>query len=106
MPPAAELAAYESVQLGAADRIISMAENFAAHRQALEAQAMRHEANSQLWGRIVAAGVVCAVLASCLYALQLDKEEFAIKLGSTTIIALAAVFVAGRVPDWLRKKGP
>ena len=67
---------------------------------------MRHEVNSQLLSRIVAAGVVIAVLASCLYALQLDKEEFAITLGSTTIIALAAVFVAGRVPDWLRKNGP
>ena len=106
LPPSAELAAYESVQPGAADRIISMAEDYAGHRQALEVQAMRHEASAQVTGRAVAAGVVLAVLLSCLYALELDKDDFAIRLGSSTVLALAGIFIAGRIPDWLRKRGP
>lgn len=40
------------------------------------------------------------------WALYLDKEEFATSLGSWTIVALASVFVAGKIPDWIKKKGP
>lgn len=106
LPPSTELAAYDHVLPGAADRIISMAENFAAHTQALEAEAMRQEGSAQRWGRGVAAAVVIAILATCLYALHLDKEDFATTLGSWTIVALAAVFVAGKVPEWIRRWGP
>ena len=62
---------------------------------------MRQEGNAQLWGRGVAAAVVLAILATCIYALHLDKEEFATTLGSWTVVALVAVFVAGKVPDWI-----
>ena len=58
------------------------------------------------WGRFVAAAVVLAVLLTCIYALHLDKEDFAIVFGSSTIIALALIFIAGKVPDWLGKSTP
>ena len=83
-----------------------MAEGFAAHTQNLEAEAMRQERSDLRWGRGVAAGVVVAVLGTCIWALYLDKEGFATTLGSWTIVALAAVFVAGKVPDWIKKKEP
>lgn len=100
LPPAKELAEYEKVLPGAAERIVAMAEGFAAHRQDLEKEAMRQERNEQRWARKVAAGVVLAVLLTCLVALLLDKEEFATSLGSWTIVALATVFIAGKLPDW------
>ena len=83
-----------------------MAESYAAHTRELEAEAMRQEGSAQRWGRGIAATVVFAILATCLYALHLDKEDFATKLGSWTIVALAAVFVAGKVPEWIRRWGP
>ena len=67
---------------------------------------MRHERSEQRWARGVAAGVVIAVLVTCIWALYLDKEEFATALGSWTIVALASVFVAGKIPDWIKKKDP
>ena len=106
LPPATELEAYDRVHPGAAERIISMAESFASHTQRLEAEAMRQERSAQRWGRGVAAAVVFAVLGTCIYALTLGHERFATTLGSWTIVALAAVFVAGKVPDWMSKKGP
>ena len=106
LPPATELQAYENVLPGAADRIIAMAEGFAAHAQSLEAEAMSQARSEYRWGRFVAAAVVLAVLLTCIYALHLDKEEFAIVLGSSTIVALALVFIAGKVPDWLGKSTP
>ena len=80
-----------------------MAERFATHVQMLEAEAMSQARSEYRWGRCVAAGVVLAVLATCIWALYLDKEEFAIALGSSTMVALAVVFIAGKVPDWLGK---
>ena len=66
---------------------------------------LRQERSDQKSARHVAAGVVIAVLIACIWALYLDKEEFATTLGSWTIVALAGVFIAGKIPDWLRKKG-
>ena len=103
LPPSTELEAYERVLPGAAERIISMAESFAAHVQRLERDAMRHEASAQRWGRMVAAVMVMVILGACMYALHPGYEEFATKLGSWTIVALAAVFVAGKVPGWIMK---
>ena len=79
---------------------------YAAHTRSLEAEATRQEASAQRWGRGVAATVAIAILATCLYALHLDKEDFATTLGSWTIVALAAVFVAGKVPEWIGRWGP
>lgn len=98
LPPSTELEAYDRVLPGAAERIFSMAESFAAHTQHLEVEAMRQERSAQRWGRNVAAAVVLAILGTCIYALRLGHEEFATTLGSWTIVALAAVFVAGKVP--------
>ena len=67
---------------------------------------MQQERSDQRWARGVAAGVVLAVLATCIWALYLDKEEFAKSLGSWTIVALASVFIAGKIPDWIKRKRP
>ena len=83
-----------------------MAESFAEHTQRLEAEAVKQERIDVRWARGVAAGVVVAVLGTCIWALYLDKEDFATTLGSWTIVALAAVFVVGKVPDWIKNKEP
>ena len=82
-----------------------MAESYAKHAQQLESEAMKQERSENRWSRKVAAGIVIAVLVACLIALALDKEDFAIALGSWTIVALAAVFIAGKVPNWIGKGG-
>lgn len=103
LPPAAELQAYDDAVPGAAERIIRMAESYAGHTQELEGMAMKLEGAARRRGQWLGALVVFGVLGSCLYALHLDKETFAIALGTGTLVALAAVFVAGKVPEWFKK---
>ena len=102
LPPAAELQAYDNAVPGAAERIVRMAEGYAEHTRELEGMAMKLEGAARRRGQWLGALVVFAVLGSCLYALHLDKETFAIALGTGTVVALAAVFVAGKVPEWFR----
>ena len=69
LPQTTDLEAYGRIDSTFPDRIVSMAESFAAHAQRLEAEAMRHERSEQRWARGVAAGVVIAVLVTCIWAL-------------------------------------
>ena len=106
LPPSVELAEYERVLPGSADRIVSMAEGYASHNQRLEAEALRREYDDMHWGRIVAGMVVLVILGACIYALHLGHVGFATTLGSWTVVALVAVFIAGKVPDWITKSKP
>ena len=81
-----------------------MAEGYAEHKQSLEKMAMELEGATRTRGQWLGVAVVFAVLATCLTALLLGYETFAIALGSGTLVALAAVFVAGKVPEWSRMR--
>lgn len=105
LPPAAELAKYNEVLPGAADRIITMAEGYARHQQKLEEFAMRREGNDRRRSQNVAGIVVLAIFLVCLIALFLDKDEFAIQVGTWTVVALASIFVLGKVPEWFKLIG-
>ena len=104
LPPAAELAAYDKVHPGAADRIIRMAESYAEHTQELEKTALGLEGSARQRGQWLGVIAVCAVLGTCLFALNLGYESFATVMGTGTIVALAAVFVLGKVPEWFKKR--
>ena len=106
LPPAAELAAYDQVHPGSANRIVVMAEQYAAHIQGLETTAFTLEGASRRRGQWLGAAVVGAVLGTCLISLDLGYEVFAIALGTGTIVSLAVVFVLGKVPEWTKKPGP
>ena len=79
-----------------------MAEQYAAQQGDLESKAIKYQATDQKWGRIVALIAVVLVLGACVYALHLGHVDFATKVGTRTIVVLACVFVAGRVPEWIR----
>ncbi len=89
---------------GAANRIIVMAEDYAKHSRELEQTALSLEGKTRLRGQLLGVLVVVAVLGTCLIALDLGHEAFAITLGSGTLVALAIVFVLGKVPEWLKKR--
>ena len=102
LPPASELQAYENVVPGAGERIIAMAESYAAHDQALENKSTDQEGADRKRGQYLGAGIVIAILLVCMYALNPDKETFATVLGTGTIVALATVFALGKVPEWFK----
>ena len=100
LPSAAELHAYENVVPGAAERIVRMAESYAEHTRELEETGIRLVHDSRKRGMGLGTLVVLAVLGSCLYALHLDKETFAIALGTGTLVALVVVFIVGKVHEF------
>ena len=104
LPSADQLAAYDKVKPGAADRIIIMAEEYAKHSRELEKTALSLEGKTRLRGQLLGVVVVLSVLGTCVLALDLGYERFAIALGTGTLVALAFVFVLGKVPEWLSKR--
>ena len=83
-----------------------MAEEYAEHSREMERTALSLEGKARLRGQLLGVLVVLAVLGTCLIALDLGYEAFAIALGSGTLVALAIVFVLGKVPEWLKMREP
>ena len=67
---------------------------------------MGQERDERRRGQLLGAAIVVVILGVCVYALHLDKETFATVLGTGTVVALATVFVLGKVPEWFKKTGP
>ena len=108
LPPASQLAQYGEAVPGAAERILAMAERTEEHfrivdqgRVEFEQEYLTTQSNLQRRGQMIGAVVVGAALLVCFAALYWGHEQVAMVLGSTTIVALAAVFVIGRLP-WFK----
>jgi uncharacterized membrane protein len=95
LPSPRELAEYDTVLAGAAERIIVMAERQAAHRQKLEEFAIRAE-DRRSWGGLVAGCIVAVgfMVGSVLLGLNGQPWQGAV-LGSTTLASIVGTFVYG-----------
>ena len=101
LPTSSELANYERIVPGSAERIIRMAESYADHQQSIENKIIEYTRAESSSGQIIAAILVIVILSVCLVALLYDYEDFAMTLGSWTIVSLAIVFVTGKISKWL-----
>lgn len=93
LPPASELARYEQVLPGAADRIIAMAEKQLTHRTEYEYAAISSQIKLEKLSRILAflfaiTGLVCAVVVAFF-----GFENLAIGIAVTTIGTVVASIV-------------
>lgn len=98
IPPPRAMKEYETILPGAADRIISMAEKQQMHRMELEKQAITSQSKvtsrGQIFGFIVF--IVCILVSILLVAVWNMKTTAAVIL-TVIIVALVALFLAGRV---------
>lgn len=95
LPPATELARYDEILPGAAERIISMAERQAAHRQELERFAV-HAEDRRSWAGLVVGGVLALAFLTGSVVLGLnDQAWLGGVLGGTTLISIVGTFVYG-----------
>lgn len=96
LPAPQDLARYDAVCPGAANRIITMAESQSNHRQTLEALALpaaiKAEERGQRNGLMISLAGLCVALALGLA----GKELAAGFIGGGGLVSLAAVFVTGR----------
>lgn len=93
IPPASEIAAYEAVQKGAADRILAMAENEQVNSFQLSHSLITGERNLRLGGLIGATLLALALLGVTVTALLLHEPWVAGIIGSGTVVAVVALFL-------------
>lgn len=95
LPPSAELERYEAIMPGLADRIVKMAEDQLAHRQALEVRAVnagiRHASTGQVIAGIIAVSGLGAATAVGIWGSPITGFGIAI----ADIAGLAGVFLVG-----------
>ena len=94
---------YDLILPGAAERIMRMAEDDAAHRCSMEVSILHEQSGSDVRradetkrGQIFGLVAVCSIVLLTAYALWLGMEKAAIGLGLSTIAGLVTAFVKGR----------
>ena len=95
LPPPEILGGYEQALPGAADRILTMAEEQASHRQALEATVIAGDSRRSMWGLAAGTLVTLAALAVAGLLAVSGHSGFSALTALTPIAALAGVFVYG-----------
>ncbi len=89
-------AAYEQVLTGAAERILIMAEEDAAHQRAIEMAALNAKKDEVKTGQQFGLAIGLSALAITGLSVWMDQPYVAGVVGGTTVVGLVAVFVTGR----------
>lgn len=93
LPAPEDLAHYEEICPGAADRIISMAEQNMDHRQGLEATLVAREYGLRTRGQWMALVALFAMLSVIAFTFWLEQPIAGSVLGSATLIAVTGMFL-------------
>lgn len=97
LPSPEQLAGYERVLPGSADRILKMAEGQATHRQDIEKVAVRGGARRSWWGLWLGFVIsVIVVVLGTIMVLEGYQVGGSVIIG-VDVVALSSVFVIGRV---------
>lgn len=96
LPPPEELAKYEQILAGAADRIIRMAEQQSAHRQSLEAVVIRGNATTQKWGLACAFTIAMSAIWGGIWISLKGMSGAGLTTIIVALVSLVGVFVYGK----------
>ena len=99
LPPPQTLAQYETILAGCAERIVSMAEEQAAHRRTLETRVIAGNLAAERRGQIFAFVLALVVIALGGGLIQLGKDASGLTAIIGALATLVAVFVYGRRKD-------
>lgn len=97
LPPARELAKYEMTLVGAANRIISMAEKEQMHRHELETRIVGKEGELKERGQLFALLGLTAMLAIVAWFGYLGQAVAGATLGGAVIVGVVAAFIGPRI---------
>ena len=95
LPPPRALQAYDEVIPGAADRILRMAENQAAHRIQMDRVAIQSEVRSSTWGLIAGFLLSAGVIGGGIYLIAAGHDWAGSVLIGFDLATLAGIFVYG-----------
>lgn len=96
LPPPEDLAKYEQILPGAADRIIRMAEQQAAHRQGLETVVVGANAAIQKWGLASAFIIAMSAIWGGIWLSLRGMSGAGLTAIIGALVALVGVFVYGK----------
>ena len=95
LPPPEILARYEDVLPGAAERIITMAENQSAHRIEIEKTVINARSRDSLLGICSGLAIGLAALGACVYIIVSGYPVYDSIIGASGLGGLVGVFVYG-----------
>jgi uncharacterized membrane protein len=97
LPPSEQLAQYDAIVPGLADRVVKMAESNASHRQTMEASVVEGNVAAQARGQWFAFILALAVLSVGGWLVHEGKTEIGLWVILGDVITLAVVFIGGRL---------
>lgn len=105
LPPPAVLKQYDDLVPGSAERIFQMSEKALDHQIDFRRAGLTADVVNTKRGQVLVFAVVVIVLAYSAIALYTGHASMGQLLGGGTVISLAAIFVLGRLPGWLKSFG-
>ena len=102
LPPPLVLKQYDELVPGSAERVIQMAEKSLDHQIDFSSAALQATVASTKRGQVMGFVTVLVALVGSMIAIFADQAAVAQILGGGTVIGLAAIFVLGRLPAWLK----
>lgn len=93
LPPPEDLAHYDEISPGAANRIITMAESNMEHRQSMEQTLVKSEYGLRSRGQMLAIIALFAMLAVIAFTFWLGQPIAGSVLGSATLVAVTGMFL-------------
>jgi len=96
LPSSEELAKYEQIAPGAANRLLTLVEQQSAHRISIETYVIRNQQIQSYVGQILGFLVAIAFLIGAVYTVIHGNAISGTIIGSLDLIGLVTVFVLGR----------
>lgn len=93
LPPASEIKKYEEILSGAADRILSMAEDQSKHRQEIEKNVVDSGIKNQIRGQVFAFIIVCLAFFLGTFLIHTGKDIMGIASIISALTALVGAFI-------------
>jgi uncharacterized membrane protein len=92
IPSSDEMAKYEQIQPGFADRILKLTENEGAHRRKMEKRIVNWAIRTRILGLLLGFVSVTIVSYICYFAFTKGYATQAAGLGATVLVSLASAF--------------
>jgi uncharacterized membrane protein len=96
VPPPEMLAEFDKIDPGRAGKLMQLAEDQSRHRMGLESYVVRSDVRRS-WGGLIVGGLLSVTLIACgTYLVSTGHDWAGVTIITTTLVALAGVFVYGR----------
>ena len=95
LPQPDDLARYDEILPGAANRIVTMAERQMTHRHMMESKVIPHEISLARWGVVSAVAVALGGFALAAYMAYLGESGWGAAVATGDLFGMVSVFVYG-----------